>query len=462
MATTAPRPSGAPPVEGVTLEHYAGVSAAVIEGFALPVVLSAEGIDEGAWTRASLTWSRRVAAGGPQSPLSTSYRDTLAFARGWLGRRVTPLEDDLGIWFAFLNAFSAHPAPFDLLKQLGVLPADVTRIQGAWALKVEKDEELRKQALELAKKRPSAVPKVKVTAATLRPFPWSKKREKEADAPVLVKPKLSSSFIGDAFGLERYAALTAELGAAKKGEARAVLAKQALDEAGFAEMTARWERRFNSDPTLKQDFTRLVRYYEAKAKAASAKKVDAPSPPLAMPVVPPRSSLAGTAMALDVPRGPALPFVAGEAPDEIALPEAEVIELGEDGEEKPSPLPVVKAPNKLAGTSLAVDVPRGPALPFAAREQVKDKSKEASAPPEGEWRAEAALTLEQHVSMTVEIALAPEKAMDVVARYGLTAEGKRAVDGYWRARVEGDAAVREAWQRAYQVYWEWVVKSGRR
>jgi hypothetical protein len=59
--------------------------------------------------------------------------------------------------------------------------------------------------------------------------------------------------------------------------------------------------------------------------------------------------------------------------------------------------------------------------------------------------------------MTVEIALAPEKAMEVVARYGLSAEGKRAVDGYWRERVAGDAGVREAWQGAYQAYWEWVV-----
>ena len=87
------------------------------------------------------------------------------------------------------------------------------------------------------------------------------------------------------------------------------------------------------------------------------------------------------------------------------------------------------------------------------------KSKEASAAAEGAWRAEAALTLERHASMTVEIAMAPEKALEVLARYGLTAEGKRAVDAYWREQVERDAGVREAWQRAYGVYWEWVVTS---
>lgn len=458
MATTTPHPSTAPPVEGVSLEQYAGVSAAVIEGFALPAVLSAEGLDERAWPRVSLRWSQRLADGGAASPLSTSYRDTLAFARGWLGRRVAPLEEDLAVWFAFLNAWSAHPAPFDLLKELAILPADVTRIQGAWAQKIEKDQELRKKAQELARKKPSAVPRVKVTPAVLRPFPWSNKRVAHAEELSLVKPKLSSSFIGDAFGLERYAALAAELGAAQKGDAAAVLARQALDEASFAEMTARWERRFTADPTLKQDFVRLRRYYEAKAKASQAKRQEAPVPvrvEIEMPVVLPRSPLAGTALALDIPRGPALPFVVGEAPEEIALPEAEVVEIDDEGREKPA----ANAPNKLAGTSLALDVPKGPALPFAARVQVK--SKEASVAAEGAWRAEAALTLERHASMTVEIAMSPEKALEVLARYGLTVEGKRAVDAYWRGQVERDAGVREAWQRAYGVYWEWVVKAGR-
>lgn len=114
MAAAASKPSPAPPVEGVTLEQYAGVSAALIEGFPLPAVLNAEGLDARAWPRVSLRWSQRLAAGGAAGPLAASYRDTLAFARGWLGRRVAPLEDDLGVWLAFLNAWSAHPDGGDL------------------------------------------------------------------------------------------------------------------------------------------------------------------------------------------------------------------------------------------------------------------------------------------------------------------------------------------------------------
>jgi hypothetical protein len=246
MTATAPSASQVPSVEGVTLEQYAGVSAAIIEGFALPAVLAAEGLDARAWPRVSLRWSRRVAEGGAAGPLAVAYRDTLAFARGWLGRRVAPLEDDLGVWLAFLNAWSAHPDPFAPLEELSILPSDVTRVQGAWAQKVEKDEELRKKALEIAKKKPSAVP-----------------------------------------------------------------------------------------------------------------------------------------------RGPALPFVAGEAPEEIALPEAEVLEIGVDGEEKPL-AHATKPRNKLVGTALALDVPRGPAMPFAGAKGG------AEIQASGAWKADAALTLEQH------------------------------------------------------------------
>jgi hypothetical protein len=39
--------SGAPPIFGVTLEQYAGVNAAFLEGFALPAILASEGLEEG-------------------------------------------------------------------------------------------------------------------------------------------------------------------------------------------------------------------------------------------------------------------------------------------------------------------------------------------------------------------------------------------------------------------------------
>ena len=87
----------------------------------------------------------------------------------------------------------------------------------------------------------------------------------------------------------------------------------------------------------------------------------------------------------------------------------------------------------LRGTALALDVPRKEALPFLA-----------SAAP--------ALTLEQHASMTVDIAAAPERALEVLARYRLTLDAKRAVDEHYRAMMAADPEVNDAWHRACQTY----------
>jgi hypothetical protein len=66
--------------------------------------------------------------------------------------------------------------------------------------------------------------------------------------------------------------------------------------------------------------------------------------------------------------------------------------------------------------------------------------------------APPALTLEQHASMTVDIAVAPEHALEVLTRYRLTPEAKRAVDEYYRAMMAADPEVKDAWHRACQTY----------
>jgi len=65
------------------------------------------------------------------------------------------------------------------------------------------------------------------------------------------------------------------------------------------------------------------------------------------------------------------------------------------------------------------------------------------------------LTLEQHASLSCEIAEAPERAMDALARYELTPDAKRAADQHYAARFAQEPGVREAWDRAYQTYRTW-------
>jgi hypothetical protein len=115
-----------------------------------------------------------------------------------------------------------------------------------------------------------------------------------------------------------------------------------------------------------------------------------------------------------------------------------------------------KAPKHLKGTSLRLDIPRGP-LP-----RPKTAGTEAPRPPSpsvnppAPARAQPFLSIEQHASLSVELNLAPRNAADALARYRLNAAEKDALDAYWRQRMEGDPTLRAAWERAYRLYETWL------
>lgn len=355
--------SGPPPIFGVTVEQYAGVNAAVLEGFGLLEVLASEGLDEATWPRAAVGWSTRIAKAGTEGSLSKTYQEKLAFAQEWLGRRIEPLCGDLEAWFGFLGAWSAHPAPFDLLKDLGLQSTDIARVQGAWTRRIEADEKLRRRVVEVAQKRLSAVPKLTVTRARLRPFPWSR-RAAPADA-TQVGTRAAPAFFEDALGLDGYAEIVAELGIPRANRVR-VLARHYFDEAAFVAVEAEWNGRFAADSLLLQDFRRLVAHSTARRRAAeNSNRPAAPRPQPRREEVPSvivapepivvlrraAPALAGTSLALDLPRGPALPFVEGAVSAAIA--------------DSPPVEKSARPTANLGGTALAVDVPRGAALPFA-------------------------------------------------------------------------------------------------
>ncbi|KYF62084.1 hypothetical protein [Sorangium cellulosum] len=64
----------------------------------------------------------------------------------------------------------------------------------------------------------------------------------------------------------------------------------------------------------------------------------------------------------------------------------------------------------------------------------------------------AVLSLEQHASMCAEIAVAPGKTAEIVARYGLTEATRAQTDEHWRARIAQESRAGEAWQRAYTIH----------
>ena len=587
MSSAAAAPPSPAPGAGLSLEQYAGLTAALVEGFPAPDVLALETLDETSWRASSASWKLELAGAGPEGPLFREYRDKLVVAEDWLTRPIDPLDGDLAAWLAFLGAFSAHAAPFELLQSLGLGMNDLARMQRRWAKRMSEDEQLGKKAAELAKKQPGELPRVRAGEAKLKPFPWSKagarsapRLQQAAAAAALGRP------IDDELGLDRYASISVELALDPKGAA-GVLARYGLSQGELEAADQRWKARIEADPALERDWRGLYAYYHARfgafskqaqvidARRAPAELPEPPPPPISLPTpisspapIPPpapifastslslsiptrpgaavraRSGaggdrqglsrrgegeaasrrsrwdltlgrrparpraalrdltgagaqtgarpepkpepkpvpLAGTSLALDVPRGPALPFVAGEAPPAVA-------------ESSPASAKEKRPGDALRGTSLAVDVPREPALPFdppparakpnklaelsfglqVPRELLQPRP--APSPPKAEaappsalpkppppsvqatpWSPE--LTLEQYASLCAELAMRPERAAEVLARYRQTAESRARLDQHYRARVEGSPEVRAAWERAYQAYYEWLKRSG--
>ncbi len=500
--------TGPAPILGVSMEHYAGVNAAMLEGFGLPEILKSEGLDAQRWSRASAGWNGRLIASGPSGPLQARYRDAVAFAQGWLGRRVDPLDVDLEAWLGFLGAFSAHAAPFDLLKDLGLSPADLSRVQGAWTQKIEADEALRKETVAIALKQPKAIPRVTVTRAILRPFPWSHRTVTEPGTASDTRAPFD-----DALG--RYAALVASLDRRPDAPAQPIVAPEPPSLRASTTVGAGTSLALDLPcgpalPFVAGDAPRAV----TDSSASNAPISRAPA------------SLGGTALALDLPRGPALPF-APDAPltQTAALPAARdpmsvrapahlegtapLLDLSSkpvlpfDPHATPSSLvSTPSSPNSagpraaagLGGTAPAVDIPRGPALPFervearapvplldtappavpSAPRSKRNKLAELSLglaiprdmlPPSrsaGAREPEAKappLTLEQHASLCAELAFAPDQAGETLRRYQLTVDGKTALDQHYREKVGASVELRAAWNRAYQSYGEWLSRA---
>lgn len=81
-----------------------GVTAAHAEGFALGEILAFEQIDAARWPAADVAWKRRLAEDGAAGGSTfNAYRVKLELAEDCLSRAVTPLDDDLGAWLAFLD-----------------------------------------------------------------------------------------------------------------------------------------------------------------------------------------------------------------------------------------------------------------------------------------------------------------------------------------------------------------------
>lgn len=442
---------------GVSLAQYAGIQAAVAQGFPLEQALANERLSARKWDRCRAAWTARLAREGQGSPSSAALRDKLAEAARWLGRRVTPLEEDIVAWLSFLGAYAADPAPSALLARLGLRDEDVQRLVLAWKRRTDEDEALARKALEIVRKGPRAVPAVRVTPGKLRPFPWSPGPE-EARRTATTKGSNDSSPVTP-FDLGTPASdvrveTPSFLLNGLAGAGAAVPAKGAS------------EPRAAREPAADTPIGETVLGFVLPPAAA------------ALPFAP-----AAERAPLPVSEGPRAPVMqSGETALVFELPKA-LLPFGPSAQTKRS------APLS-TGTLVAPDPPSSPALPFrgsagpeAIGERVEGTDLSAvvrsvlarrSEPATNEPKPRAAgpdsdarpgfsaagvptLTLEQHASLCAEVAFAPDRTAQLLARYGVTSEAKRSLDAHYAGATREKAA----WDAAYRTYHAWLSDARR-
>jgi hypothetical protein len=310
-------------VQGVAIEQYAAVNAALAEPFPLPDVLAVEGLSPDAWSDIETGWTKHLVEDARAAgELLATYRRALAAAEDRLSRRVSPLDDDPAAWVSFLAAFSANPSPKELLDTLGIGMNDLSRLQRRWARRIEEAPSVEKQIVELQKKAPRKLPPIVAEPARLS---RSSSRVAQSPAkPVLAEPNVAA--VGFEIGglrLDGYAALRAEL-AAMPGEADRIFRKYGIASgAAHAAMDRGWREALAKDGALARDFRQFLAHSQerlrlaAQALSTPARQAEMP-PPIAAE---PEAALQGTVALLDGARSDVLPF-APAAPAEVAFENA--------------------------------------------------------------------------------------------------------------------------------------------
>jgi hypothetical protein len=479
----------------VSLPQYAAVKAAVAEDFPLEDVLGVEEIPAEKWGEAEPAWKELLVTDGE---VFQEYTKRLADAEDWLGRKVVPLNDDVGAWVAFLAALKAG-SPFETVKNLGLRMTDVSRLRRRWDRKVEKEPELRKKMADLRSKVDKAA-KTSLPEITAEPLKLKRSQATgpaKAGSETATKAAAALTPAAADFTLDRYAALVAELARGSETPEK-VLGRHGLTQEQFVALEQSWKARFESDKVARVDFGRLLAYQRGRMAAWSRDR-GAPGD-LESAKAPPAPDLPDHGLAARprvAPRPVAAPRGEGARAKGAAIYAPETVELGAlDPKQLKAALPfapVAKRADPDARKPATAEIdPRAlrPPLPFSegtAPDEVKLATKEPKVRPArkpetvdldrtpekrtlpfgrraaqasvsgGEAASEPGLTLEQHASLCTEIAFRPDRAAETLARYGLTPEVKAEMDAVFKARMAADAEVRGRWYRASETYLMWLM-----
>jgi len=377
---------------GVSLVQLASVAAARAAGFSLEEILNAEGLEASAYRAADIEYKRRLIEPKDRDRLAANYAQEIARAEDRSSRKVSPIDEDIDAWVRFLGAYGNQPAPADWLVALGLTPPDLSRLSRNWKQRLDADDNLRKKAEKAAReKKPYDTSSLKVLPAKLVPSPLAKPVQKSVMGDSAVFPNEQPKNV------------------------------------------KRWMPRVDANEELKS--------------TPSASPLPPPSFEMPIPVAGP-VDLASTNPVFSLPREEILPFVPG-----IRLAdEAPTLE-----EEAAANAPPREA---LSGTSLAVDIPRGMAMPFSKSKEALGVQEKPSLPDKPVFTPK--LPLEHHAAMTVEIATFPAHALAILQRYGLTPPEKVDLDRYYQRIVASDPGKQAAWHAAYGAHYATIMQMSRR
>ncbi len=166
-----------------------------------------------------------------------------------------------------------------------------------------------------------------------------------------------------------------------------------------------------------------------------------------------RNLLAETSQVAVVSRSPVLPFApAGSAAEalERAIDETDRLQ-GPDAGPRTDRLDETETHLDLRAIPAVLPLPKS-----AARGINAPTASDQHAPPPLPPPAAQRLTLEQYASLCVEIALAPAREIETLARYRITPREKVLNDEWYRERIAASPEVRAAWERSFQSYKAWL------
>lgn len=167
----------------------------------------------------------------------------------------------------------------------------------------------------------------------------------------------------------------------------------------------------------------------------------------------PQTHVAETSRVVVLPLNPVLPFAPGGSA-------AEALERAVDEANRTQGRGAGSPTDRLDETEAHLELRAIlDALPFskaAARVGNVPTTADENAPPPPPPPAAERLTLEQYASLCVEIAIAPAREIEALARYRITPREKVLTDEYYRDRIAASPEVRAAWERSFQSYQAWL------